>query len=416
MIVTAERLAGVEAGLAEVCGELNAAHGRLVGWVAEALASGCWEGAGIHSCEQWVAWQTGLSPGRARQVVQIARRWGELPETVAALAAGELSVDQVAVVARHAPAGIDAEVATFARSATVSQLRRTLSRYAFDEPEPTTPDERPDPCYVSGMFEDNGRYRLRAALDADGGAVFDAALREAHDRLFHAGEPEVTWADALVDVAQRSLGTVESPARREAFRAIFHVHTDSTHAVWHAGPVVPPALRRELLCDADGMVVGIRGGRPVDVGRTTRVVSLALRRLVEERDRGCRVPGCTRSRVQLHHVLHWEDGGPTNSSNLMALCHRHHRMHHRGLLGISGDVDRPDGLVFTDARGRPLAGTPPTPPPANHRHHAPGRWAHPTGERLQSLWISFNGARPRARSLTVPDGPRRPPGTAGPGP
>ncbi len=80
------------AGLAEVCGQLNAAHGRLVDLVAAALASGCWEGYGILTCEQWVAWQTGLSPARARQVVAIARRRSELPATFTALSSGELSV------------------------------------------------------------------------------------------------------------------------------------------------------------------------------------------------------------------------------------------------------------------------------------------------------------------------------------
>ena len=69
----------VEAELAEVCGQLNAAHARLVDLVAAALRAECWVGVGIHSCEQWVAWHTGLSPFRARQMVEIARRQAELP-------------------------------------------------------------------------------------------------------------------------------------------------------------------------------------------------------------------------------------------------------------------------------------------------------------------------------------------------
>jgi hypothetical protein len=96
--------AEIEAGLAEVCAELNAAHGRLVELVAAALNSRCWEGAGILSCEQWVAWHTGCSPHRARELVAVARRTAELPETVSALRSGELSMDQVAVVATHTPA------------------------------------------------------------------------------------------------------------------------------------------------------------------------------------------------------------------------------------------------------------------------------------------------------------------------
>jgi hypothetical protein len=44
----------------------------------------------------------------------MANRLGELPATRAALEAGSLSEDQARVVCRHAPAGVDAEVAGFA--------------------------------------------------------------------------------------------------------------------------------------------------------------------------------------------------------------------------------------------------------------------------------------------------------------
>ena len=46
----------------------------------------------------------GLSPFHARQVVAVARRHGELPMVMTEFAAGQLSLDQVAVVARYAPA------------------------------------------------------------------------------------------------------------------------------------------------------------------------------------------------------------------------------------------------------------------------------------------------------------------------
>ncbi len=144
-------------------------------------------------------------------------------------------------------------------------------------------------------------------------------------------------------------------ARRDAFVAYFHVHTDRPGAYLHHGPALPDCLRRQLLCDTRGAVVGLRDGRPVDVGRTRRIVPGPTRRIVENRDRGCRVPGCGRHHVEIHHIVHWLDGGPTNTWNLVALCPHHHRLHHRGLLHITGNADRPDGLVFADRR-RPASG------------------------------------------------------------
>jgi HNH endonuclease len=194
---------------------------------------------------------------------------------------------------------------------------------------------------------------------------------------------------------------VESPSRRTAFQAVLHVPMDASPGHLHNGPALPEALSRQLLCDASGTVIGLRGGRPIDVGRRCHIVPLALRRVVELRDRGCRVPGCTGSRVQIHHIVHWKDGGPTASHNLAALCPRHHRLHHRGLLGITGNADVAGGLTFTDARGRPLAGAPPPRPPLpGARVEVTGTWTHPAGERLESRWVHFNqrraAAEPRA--------------------
>jgi len=104
--------ARLEAELAEVCGVLNAATGRLVSLIAQVLATESWQGWGIRSASHWVAWKCGVSPARARGLVLMARRLGELPEMKAALEAGELCEDQVAVVCRHTPAAVDAEVAT----------------------------------------------------------------------------------------------------------------------------------------------------------------------------------------------------------------------------------------------------------------------------------------------------------------
>src|SRR3954467_13600782 len=81
---------GLEAEIAEVCGLLNATTARLVALIGQVLATGAWEGAGIRSVEQWVAWQCGVSPGRARALVAMARRLPELPVTATAFTAGEL--------------------------------------------------------------------------------------------------------------------------------------------------------------------------------------------------------------------------------------------------------------------------------------------------------------------------------------
>jgi hypothetical protein len=120
--------------------------------------------------------------------------------------------------------------------------------------------------------------------------------------------------------------------------------------------------------------------------------------VIEERDRGCRVPGCERSRwLQVHHVAHWEDGGATDTANLVALCAHHHRLHHLGRLGISGDADDPDGITFADERGRPIrpCGRPAQPgepldAAARRMGIFPAPYAHPSGEPLDAHCVHFD--------------------------
>ena len=172
----------IEEELGRVCGALNAASSGLVSLVARALETGAHEGTGIHSPEQWVAWKCGVSAGRARRLVNMARRLGDLPRVASAFQGGELSEEQVAVVCRHAPAYADADVATLARQATVSQLARTLRRYTWtpdpreqEEQEEGKPEEA-EPRRVDFGTTEEGRWRLSALLPADEGALVERAL------------------------------------------------------------------------------------------------------------------------------------------------------------------------------------------------------------------------------------------------
>src|SRR5665811_1300765 len=96
-----------EAELASLCGVLNASYARLVAIVAQALNDESWAIAGVRSPEHWLTMRAGLSPVRARQIVAVARRHGELPSVMGQFADGQLSLDQVTVVARYAPAHVE---------------------------------------------------------------------------------------------------------------------------------------------------------------------------------------------------------------------------------------------------------------------------------------------------------------------
>jgi hypothetical protein len=93
--------------------------------------------------------------------------------------------------------------------------------------------------------------------------------------------------------------------------------------------------------------------QPLEVGRSTRVVSAAQRAALVVRDGGCGFPGCDRPPAwcEAHHLRHWLQGGPTDLANLALLCRAHHRAVHEGGWRLTRD---PDGrLAATPPSRRP---------------------------------------------------------------
>jgi hypothetical protein len=111
------------------------------------------------------------------------------------------------------------------------------------------------------------------------------------------------------------------------------------------------------------------GGRIIDAGRKSRVVSSALKRALVSRDGGCRFPGCDHRLVDAHHLEHWAHGGETVQENLLLLCRRHHVAAHEGAFVIEGDAC--GVVVFRDADGQVIEAAPALPEPG------PGELADP---------------------------------------
>ena len=81
------------------------------------------------------------------------------------------------------------------------------------------------------------------------------------------------------------------------------------------GGIIPATDLRRMACDAKIIPLLLNSkSMPLDVGRESRTVTPSQRIALNERDRGCKTPGCDRppAACEAHHVWHWIDGGPTN--------------------------------------------------------------------------------------------------------
>ncbi|GAA1402879.1 DUF222 domain-containing protein [Catellatospora coxensis] len=328
---------------------------------------------GAASTAVWLRehWRIGIRA--AKQAVELARTLDRLPTTADALAAGTVNTEQAAVIAQALealPAEVGLETAAKAETALIgfaaqfepSVLRRfgerILTHVAPDTAEEherealAAQEERAHATRILTLVADrSGRVRVTGWLDTEAAAVVTAALdpltrpgaldpaghrpaENTHD-MRTAGQRR---ADALTEICRRVLAAGELPDNGgDRPQLVITVDYDGLAARTGAGlldngATLTPETVRRIACDAQVIPAVLGGdGQLLDLGRTRRLITGALRRALVLRDRGCAFPGCDRPPrwCQGHHIRHWADGGPTDLDNAVLLCGHHHRVVHR---------------------------------------------------------------------------------------
>ncbi len=332
-------------------------------------ASGDWAADGSASMTSWLRVHTEVTNAEAARVLRIGRRLRTLPHTAGAWVAGTLSDGQIDVIVANVTerraalfAEHESELVGHLARLDVAETVRAMQDWAaradaiLDEDEPPAPK----PAEVQLVKTLDGRGYLRGTFDAEETEVIATGLR-----LADSGDRDLPYAErqgqAMVDVFRWFL---DHQGDKLAKRHRPHVNVVIDLPDLLAGgpgrtlegiPLDAASLRR-LLCDANVHRV-ITDGRSsiLDYGHATRTIPPAVYTSLVLRDLGCRFPGCDRNPEWCHghHVIHWEDGGPTCLSNLVLLCElHHHRVHLRGwhlklLPTGTVEVTAPDGTVRT---------------------------------------------------------------------
>jgi hypothetical protein len=331
------------------------------------------------STQAWLVATFKMSWTAARDDVRLARALEEMPHARRALEDEDVSLASVAVLAHAREADPDAfgraeaELVEAARMHAPSDLQRvtrfwrqSVERERGADPDETLHARRRLHASVSFL----GMVRLDGDLDPESGETLLTALRAVLDSEARSPgkddrTPAQRRADALTEICRQWLDRSDRPfVAGERPHLTVTVAADAfadrtrSAELDHVGPA-SVELARRIACDGSVMRVVMSAlSEPLDVGRRTPVIPPAMRRAVVVRDRGCRFPGCQRPHTwcDAHHVVHWADGGPTASSNLLLLCRRHHRLVHRfgdgafSLELVEGRpvFRRPDGSVVED--------------------------------------------------------------------
>jgi len=327
------------------------------------------ERRGLHAAEgqlsaaAWLARRHGISPGLAAAQVRVARALEEMPRVADALARAREAGPEA--FARAEEVFVES-----ARARSYHELRLELDRWRQTvdaERAARDEDERHARRRFTAVPSADGMVRTEGELDPENGQYVITALRAKVDAWARQGIgderiPAQRRADALGEICHEWLDLAERPAlggeRPHVVLtmdlAALEARSGGRASLEDVGPITPSTALR-LACDASvTRVITDARSVPLELGRTTKVVSPALRRALAVRDGRCAFPGCERPPgwCDAHHVRHWADGGETGLSNLVLLCRPHHRVIHRGfgVAMVDGrpEFRRPDGTPLVD--------------------------------------------------------------------
>jgi hypothetical protein len=359
------------------------------------------EDSGIFGCvdeeeREDVATALRLSPTTAQNRIDVARVLvGHLPNTISALATGEISVAHATVIARETATAIRnglspesvfrveqtalAHAEFHTPGQVASKVKTTIAKLApeeFEEIVDRARDSRRVTCYpeadgmatVIAILPAEDAQTVMKSIEAyilkrnqeEEACLCDAIAGISKDCLHHSHEGAAEWsmlsadmkrADALTAIASQALASMAhdvQPHRRPITISVAIDLPTLLGLAENPGQLagygaIPASVARHLAADGNWQrfVSDPTTGNLLDFGREKYTPPQELVDYLLARDRICRFPGCRRTgqSSDIDHAQSWETGGETNPANLGLLCRRHHRMKTHGGWSLESNPD-----------------------------------------------------------------------------
>ena len=334
-----ESLHAVTAGLQRAGQRLSLVAGRcLARWDARQV----WAADQSRSAAARLSRDVNVSMRPARRELRRARRLGDVPATVEAVAAGRLSIDHVDLLARAqhaAPERFAADEGMLVGQCAGLRFPQAEQVVAYwrlhADPDGTKPADPDRPELHASTLED-GTVVINGTLDLLGGEIFLAELErlERAERLADQADGVVRTVGerrvaALVEMAARS-AAMPPGARRPRPLFVVHVGDDTARHLCEtaAARIVHPATLTRYFDDADMDVVLFDGPTTILSVSHRRSFTGAVRRAIEARDRHCQHPsGCDEPApsCDVDHIVPWPDSQRTDQFNGRLECPFHNR-------------------------------------------------------------------------------------------
>ena len=307
--------------------------------------------------------QTGKSKRDASRLAKVAQGLAAMPNTKKKLAEGGFTIDHAAALVNTAETAgaetVDNDEALLGLAESkpadvfAGDAKRAKLKASRDRGEAELKRQRNARRASLGTDRDSGMGILHAELDPVSHGLLAQALETHADRLWRtdskAGNTKSRtapqrMADALLEtitgldaLTHQPLPATSSGGKGSgrpqliitADIGLFDgANPDGACEIPGTGPV-PPAILGRLSPDTRvaGMIFA-GDGRALWLGTATRTPNAAQRLAIAVRDKGCVRCGAPVHLADIHHIVEWEHGGPTDIDNLQALCGPCHRQHH----------------------------------------------------------------------------------------
>lgn len=336
-------------------------------------SSGIWAADGSLSSASRLARDTHCSSRSTRQEIRRARTSRHMPQAVAAVLAGELSVDHLDLLAaaltpprRELFARDESLLVDHCRTLTFADAAKAIKYWcqrADDDVAEADSEETPEitgHVHVSTTFDDN--VVISGELDPVRGSIFAQELARLEREIYladtAAGVTRPTsqrQAEALTQMAIRSASTPADAKRPRPLFTVLLGEESFRHLCELAnGTVLPPALLGRWMADTDLESVLFDGPSTVISVSHRRTFTGALRRAIEVRDRRCTHPSVCdvpADRCDVDHIIPVAEHGPTSQFNGRMQCTTHNRNSAKHDHGASPYPPRSIG-VLDHLRGR----------------------------------------------------------------
>ena len=361
--------------LEERLGLVGRCDARLAGVRAETIAALA-ERVGEARAAEVLRGDLKQSRGGAKREVQFAGRLADLPGTAGALAAGTITPHHaraIADAAAHTPVD-EAVLLAAAEKEPADVFGHTVrdhvnERSAGEDLEERRRRQRAQ-REANIKRQSDGMYKLFGTFDPVAGARIEIALAAMANKVWHAEDarnratPAQRYADALEALITRQGAGKPQRATLVIVADYDLVAGQLRDARLIDGTPLAPSELLQLALDANILpALFDTKGQPLWLGHEYRHANTAQRIALAVRDGGCAVCAASNSFCQAHHVIWWENGGPTDIDNLCLLCSD---CHHKQIHELGAQLTRgPDGKFSLEP--------PPNRPPPKSRNGKAGR-------------------------------------------